>query len=131
MKPHHLEGEGEFLYDYKQDILTFKMQKRDYKKSVELQNFVIDIDTKGFVTGLRVFDASVVFGVDRYVLNNIVQGKFKARIEDNVLTLTISIVGRKRNKIMNLLGEKERFSQQLTNPLGSSRLADSVVECTV
>ena len=57
-KERHLNapGKGEFLYDYKHDILTFKIRDRDYKMSVELQNFAIDIDTENFVTGIRIFD---------------------------------------------------------------------------
>ena len=31
----HLKGKGEFSYDYKYDILTFKMTNRNYKHSFE------------------------------------------------------------------------------------------------
>ncbi|MBW2969424.1 DUF2283 domain-containing protein, partial [Candidatus Woesearchaeota archaeon] len=68
------------MYDYKYDILTFKMKNRNYKKSIEFQNFVIDIDNKNFVTGIRIFDASKVFNTDKYVLKNIIKGDFKANI---------------------------------------------------
>ena len=36
-------GKGECVYDYKYDTLTFRIKDRDYKNSVEFQNFVIDI----------------------------------------------------------------------------------------
>ena len=42
----HLTGKGEFLYDYKYDILTFKMRNRNYKHSFEFQNFVADVDDR-------------------------------------------------------------------------------------
>ena len=62
MKERHLNaiGKGQLLYDSKHDILTFKIKDRDYKMSVEFQNFTIDIDTENFVTGIRIFDASKV-----------------------------------------------------------------------
>src|SRR3989338_1676025 len=42
MMEKHLDGtgKGEFLYDYNNDILMFKIKDRDYKNSVEFQNFV-------------------------------------------------------------------------------------------
>ena len=50
MAEKHLDGtgKGEFLYDFTNDILMFKVKERDYKISAEFQNFVADIDTEAF-----------------------------------------------------------------------------------
>ena len=124
-KTKHLDarGKGEFIYDFKYDILTFRIKDRDYRTSIELQNFTIDIDKEGFATGLRVFDASKVFNLDKYILNNVKAGDFKSIIEDNVVTVTINFVGKLRNKPLT-----KDFAQQITTQLNSGEhLANSVV----
>ncbi len=123
-----LKGKGEFIYDYKYDILTFKMQNRNYKKSIEFQNFVIDIDDKNYITGTRIFDASKVFKIDKYVLKNIISGQFKAEVQNKIITITLNFVGKKRNKIINILSPKQSYIQQIVAPIKQD-IADSSVEC--
>ena len=112
-------GKLEFAYDLKYDILTFHIKDRDYKMSVEVQNFVIDIDTEDFVTGVRVIDASKVFSLDKTVLKGIVQGQFKAVIRDNVITVRLGFIGKMRNKLIGI--DKQDFTQQVTVPLGEKK----------
>ncbi len=130
MKKRTLTGKGEFIYDYKYDILTFKMKNRNYKKSIEFHNFVIDIDDKNYITGIRIFDASKVFKVSKYVLKHIVKGEFKAIIENKILTININFVGKQRNKLINLLKTKQSYGHQIITPI-KQNLTDSTVECAV
>tara|TARA_Y100000034_G_scaffold128336_1_gene182711 strand:- start:390 stop:782 length:393 start_codon:yes stop_codon:yes gene_type:complete len=125
----HLDGtgKGEFLYDFNNDILMLKIKDRDYKISAEFQNFVADVDTEGFVTGIRVFDASKVFGVDKYTLKNIVKWRFETFVENGMITIRLSFVGQVRNKEVPV----ENFTQQLTSSLNGHNLIDSSVECAV
>jgi len=123
-----LIGKGEFLYDYKYDIFTFKMKDRNYSKSIEFQNFAIDIDEEKFVTGIRVFDASKVFKIDKYVLKNIIKGHFKANVENKIITITINFIGRQRNRLINILNRTQDYTQQIITPV-SQKIADSTVEC--
>lgn len=128
----HLDasGKGEISYDYKYDILTFKIRDREYQKSVEFQNFVADIDSEDFVTGIRIFDASKVFGIDKYVLQSIVHSEFRATVENNVITIIFKFSAKIRNKILPLISTEENFTQQITTPIGEKlRLHDSSVEC--
>ncbi len=127
MAEKHLDGtgKGEFLYDFNHDILMFKVKDRDYKHSVEFQNFVADIDTEGFVTGIRIFDASRVFGIDKYTLKHIVKWGFKTSVESGMITVRLTFIGKVRNKEVPV----ENFTQQLTTSV--SGLADSSVECAV
>jgi len=121
-------GKGEFLYDYKYDILTFKIKGRDYKTSVEFQNFTIDIDKEDFVTGIRIFDASKVSGLRKIILKNMKHAEFKASIRNNVITVRLNFVGILRNKLIPLFSEKEHFTQQFTTYLGTEqKIADSEV----
>ena len=128
MAQKHLDGtgKGEMQYDFKHDILMFKVRDRDYKMSTEFQNFVADIDEEGFVTGIRVFDASTVFNIEKEILKNIGQWEFRAIIEDNALTVTFRFTGKIENKT-----PVENFTQQMTAFLNGHHLADSSVECAV
>jgi hypothetical protein len=108
----HLDGKGkgEFFYDFKYDTLMFKIKDRDYKISLEFQNFVIDIDTENFVTGIRIFDASKVSGVSKVILRNLIQGNFNASIKDNIITVRFTFVGKRRNKVAPLSQFTQQFS---------------------
>ncbi|MBU0535807.1 MAG: DUF2283 domain-containing protein [Nanoarchaeota archaeon] len=125
----YLTGKGKFIYDYKHDILTFRTKGREYKNSIEFQNFVVDIDKENFVTGMRVFDASKVFNMERYSLRNIMDGEFRAKVEEGVITITLNFASRIRNRIIPIFGHKQNFTQQITTSLGRHHLADSLVEC--
>jgi uncharacterized protein YuzE len=120
-KPRHLDGtgKGEFYYDYKYDTLIFKIKGRDYKTSLEFQNFVIDIDTENYIMGIRIFDVSKVTGLDKIIFKNLVHGEFNASIKDNIITIRFTFIGKKRN-ILIPLTSNERFTQQFTVP-GSSK----------
>jgi hypothetical protein len=107
-------GKGEFHYDYHNDILTFKIRDRDYKTSVEMQNFVIDIDKEDFVTGVRIFDVSSVTGLKKIVFRDLVLGDFSATISDNVITARLHFVGRIRNRILPIFSSEKNFTQQIT-----------------
>jgi len=127
-KERHLDAPGEVVYDYKYDTLTFKIKDRNYKTSIEVQNFVIDIDEENYVTGIRIFDASKVSGINRIVFKNIIQGEFKASIKDNVINVLFKFVGKMRNRIIPLFTEKENYTQQLTARMSPDHpLANSVV----
>lgn len=129
-KERHLDapGKGQFLYDYRHDILTFKIKDRDYKMSVEFQNFAIDIDTENFVTGIRVFDASKVFGLKKLLFNNLANGSFEASIKNNVISVRLNFIARLRNKLIPLFTREENFTQQFSAPVSSKRLLqDSLV----
>jgi len=122
------KNQGEFLYDYVHDILTFKIKDRDYKMSVELQNFVIDIDKENFVTGIRIFDVTKVSGLNKILFKNLVHGEFNASIKDNVITVRLNFVGKLRNRLMPIFSREEKFTQQVSAAVNPKYpMEDSVV----
>ena len=130
MKKRHLDGrgKGEATYDYNHDLLLFKIQGRKYKKSVEFQNFVIDIDDKEFIIGLRIFDASKVFQIDKLSLRDVAKWEFNANIENNVINVALKFAVVRRNKIIPIIQKTENFSQQFSQPTPRT-MRDSSVEC--
>ena len=89
---------GACLYDDEHDILMFKTKGRDYAWSLEYDEFVLDIDTKGFVTGIRIFDATKVFDMTKEALKHVKNFIFKTKIEDKVLRVLLKFTSLREKK---------------------------------
>ena len=100
MKGRHLDGKGkgEYSYDYKNDIMIFRIRNRDYLKSIDFDNFIADVDKEGFITGMRIFDASQIFKLRKLVLKNVRYFEFNSKVEENVVTLQMRFQSFLRNK---------------------------------
>ena len=132
MENKHLDarGKGEYTYDYRNDILLFKIKNRDYAMSIEFENLIVDIDKEGFITGLRIFDASQLFKLSKIALNKVRSFEFNTKVEtgakkEKVITIQLRFVPMLRNKPMIKQGQdivREAFSSQIKN---------SEVLCTV
>ncbi len=72
---------GEVDYDYKHDILFFKTKNREYEKSFEFDNLIIDIDKKGFIVGIQIFEASEFLRLSRIKLRDIPNWEFNTKTE--------------------------------------------------
>ena len=118
-------GKGEVIYDYENDLLSFKVKNRDYLKSIDFDNIVVDIDTEGFITGLRVFDATKIFKMEKLTLKNIKHFEFNAKVEDKIISLQLRFTTELRNKISVMHGQD--FIREAIN----SQIKDSEVQCTV
>ena len=94
----HLEGKGEVDYDLANDILFFKTKDREYDRSIEFENFVIDVDSEEFITGIQIFDASKFLQVDKELLRNIPNWTFKAVIANDKIELRLNYQTQVRNK---------------------------------
>jgi len=99
-KDRQLNGLGEFDYDYINDVLFFKVKNREYSNSIELSNYVIDIDSKGFVVGMQIFDASNLFQSNREALKNVKNWKLEASIKNKIIQVKVLFNMILRNKII-------------------------------
>lgn len=95
-----LEAEGELDYDYPNDILFFKAKNREYDRSIELDRFVIDIDSQDYIVGIQIFDASDFLRIPKIALQNVRRWKFQAEVEENRLEVRFVLQGTLRNKII-------------------------------
>ncbi len=118
------KGKGEFVYDFRNDILLFKIKDRDYLKSIDFDNFTLDIDTEGFITGIRVFDATQIFGLSKVALKNIKKFEFNTHVEQKVITLQLKFTSIVRNKPV-IMGS-ENFVREAMR----SNIEDSELVCT-
>ena len=112
----NLEGKGKMDYDYVNDILFFKIENREYDRSIELNNLVVDIDNEDYIVGLQIFDASNYLGVSKSNLK-INTWQFKARITPTTIEVRLLCQVSIRNKIREL---SPIITQQNTHGLPDS-----------
>ncbi len=94
------DGNGEVDYDEENDILFFKIKNREYAKSIELNDLVLDVDAEGFVTGLQIFDASKLFHLDPESLQDVQRWEFHIKVENKVVSVQLTFDLQKDNKII-------------------------------
>ncbi len=127
MEPKHLDakGKGEYSYDYKNDILIFKIKDREYKISLDFGNFIADIDREGFITGLRIFDASAILKLSKEALRDIRQFELTTGVENKVVTIQLGFKAVLRNNVQIPHGI------DFIREAASSDIIDSQATCTV
>ena len=123
MKLKRLSQKGEVDYDYKHDILFFKASERDYEKSIELEDVVIDIDKAGFIVGIQIFEASKFLNVSKKELLTIPHWKFEAAIDEGVMKIKLVFQVEQRNKIVE---KNPIIMQPISEPLPNSQLVCEV-----
>lgn len=117
MNAKDLKGEAD--YDFKHDILFFKTKNREYKKSIELENFTLDIDEEGFITGIQIFEASKFLNLDKVALMKIPKWKFMAKYFDGRIDVRLIF----QVRIRNIIVEKNPIIlESISEPLPNSEL---------
>ena len=120
-----LEGKGEVDYDYENDILFFKVNNRDYSKSIELlDNLVVDVDKEGFLVGIQMFDASEYLNIDKKSLLKIPNWQFTINVHENIIEIRLVFQVKIRNKIVE---KNPIIAQQMSQKLPNSTLVCEAV----
>ena len=100
MEERNLNAPGECDYDYKYDTLFFKLKDREYLRSIEMGNLVLDLDSDNFLTGVQIFEASKFLGIDKMKLREISKWDFKSSIKDNIIEIRVNFQIVTRNRII-------------------------------
>lgn len=114
-----MKGKGEADYDYKYDILFFKTAEREYVKSIELDNIILDIDKEGFIVGIQILEASKFLCVDKKMLLKIPDWIFEAKVNEGKIEVRLLFKVMVRNKIIE---KNPIIVQETTEPLPNSEL---------
>ena len=117
-----LREKGEVDYDFVEDILLFKVKNREYDRSIEANNFIVDIDKGNFIVGVQIFDASRFLGLGKVILRNVSKWRFCAHIHENVIEIRLNFQIIYRNRII----QKEPI---IVESLGQRNLPASEVVC--
>lgn len=100
MEKKYLNGKGEVDYDYKYDILFFKIFEREYNRSIELDNIVLDLDKENFIVGIQIFEASKFLNVSKSDLLKIPNWRFQSKVEEGKIEIRLDFQIMSRNKII-------------------------------
>lgn len=114
-----IKSKGQVDYDYKYDILFFKAAERDYVKSIELDNLVLDIDKEGLIVGIQIMEASKFLCMDKKTLLKIPTWIFEARVHEGRIEVRLLFKVMLRNKIIE---KNPIIMQETTEPLPNSEL---------
>lgn len=95
-----LNRKGEADYDYKNDILFFKVKDKEYAKSIELNNIIVDIDFKGLIIGIQIFEASSYLNTSKSDLLKISKWQLNVIINNQILEIRLIFNIEFRNKII-------------------------------
>ncbi|MFH1332381.1 MAG: DUF2283 domain-containing protein [archaeon] len=95
-----LRCKGLVDYDYKYDILFFKSAEKAYAKSIELDSIVVDIDPKGFIMGIQIFDASKFFNLKKSDLLKVGKWEFRSSVNDGRIEIRLLFRVVVRNKVI-------------------------------
>lgn len=118
-----LKGKGEVDYDFKHDILFFKTSERDYVKSIELDNLILDIDKEGFIVGIQIFEASKFLDIDKKMLLKIPRWEFKATVNEGRIEVRLMFQIVVRNKVIE---KNPIIMESISEPLPNSQLVCEV-----
>lgn len=123
MEKKSLTAKGEIDYDYKHDILFFKTTEREYAKSIELENIVLDIDKEGFIVGIQIFEASKFLDVSKNVLLKIPEWRFQASVNEGRIEIRLMFQVVVRNKIIE---KNPIIMESISEPLPNSQMVCAV-----
>jgi len=68
------EGNEEITYNVEEDILNLS-RKKSSQASIEIGDFILDIDFNGFVSAIEILNASENLGLDKNILSNLDKAK--------------------------------------------------------
>ncbi len=77
----YLKEKGECDYDLVHDILFFKVKNREYEKSIEIGNMVVDVDSENFIVGLQIFETSKYFMIPKNYIRTVTNWRLEASAE--------------------------------------------------
>lgn len=120
----HLDakGKGEWDYDYLNDILMFKVKGREYDRSIEAENLVVDVDKEGFIVGLQIFEASDFFRVPKDALRSVKNWVLEATVARNRMEVRLGFQMLQRNKKIESI-----LRDTLSEPLPNTQMVSTAV----
>jgi len=92
-----MKKSSEVEYDFETDVFTAQPVKRKYDSSIQIGDFILDLDKRGKINGIEILNASKIFNVSKNVLKNIVAGELELIVNEELIIFKILI----KSKICN------------------------------
>ncbi len=83
------KGNTEIVYEENDDILSLWKGKPS-KASIEVGDFIVDIDSLGYVSGLEILNASENLGLSPFILAGIERASMSVLYKQNYLSIILS-----------------------------------------
>jgi len=106
------EGSTEINYNEDEDILSFWKGKPS-QASIEIGDFIIDITSQGYVSGLEIINASENLDMSNEILNNIEKAAMAIIYKPNYVYIMLKV---------KLKGKDKDISIPLTVDLGHKQI---------
>jgi len=91
-------------YDFVEDIFYARPAEReDYKESILLDDFVLDLNSRGEIVGVEILHFARMLNISKYFISHARKGQLDILIDKEHIRLNINLAGEFRNK------ERERF----------------------
>jgi len=101
---------AKIVYDFVEDIFFARPVNRQYDSSIQIGNFIFDLNKKNKIIGFEILNASELFGVSKLFLHNIKKGKIEIKVRGKFIMVQTQIQSLIRNsmKTSNLSVERVR-----------------------
>jgi len=88
-------------YDEDNDILFISNEDK-VKASIDIGDFVLDVNHNNLISGIEIMDASENLGINKDILNNINSIKMSISYKTNHVYVLLEILFKKGNKEINI-----------------------------
>ncbi len=85
------------IYDEEEDILTLN-KSRSVKASIDIGDFIIDVDNKGYVSGIEVLNASKNLNINKKYLKNLDKATLTANYKPKYVYLLLTLILKNKEK---------------------------------
>jgi len=111
------ESNTEISYDIEEDILNFSRGKSS-KASIEIGDFIIDIDFNGFISAIEILNASENLNFDKNLLASIGKASMSVIYKPNYSQINLTLFTQDKEKEITIpltidLGHKEIEKQEV------------------
>ena len=115
------KGTTKVTYDGEEDILSFT-KGRKIKASIDIGDFIIDVDTNGFITGIEILNASKNLKVSQEQLEGLLEASMNVNYKPNYVYIHL---------FMTLENKEKELTIPLTIDLGHSSVRTDNIKFAV
>jgi len=103
------------VYDFGEDIFFARPVNRKYDSSVQIGNFIFDLDEKNKIIGFEILNASKLFGVPKLFLHNHKDVKIEIKVKGKFIMMQAQIQSLIRNSMKTSSLSVERVKPEYVN----------------
>lgn len=103
------------VYDFAEDIFFARPIKRKYDSSMQIGNFIFDLNKKNNIVGFEILHASKLFGVPKLFLHDIKKGNIQINVSGKFILVQAQIQSLIRNSMKTSSLSVERIKPEYVN----------------